>query len=221
MKAIFIVTLCFTPLLSFAQTNWYIEINSGLPINIISPLIIKQKNQPTIRLWARYYSEPYTLPVYWDIKLSRKKSSTFYELELMHHKLYLQNKTNEIQHFGISHGFNLLIFNTVKETKHFISRWGLGIVIAHPESEIRGKRFGDAVNPYDLGYYITGPVIQYAISKPFIFTSRINLNTELKLLATYSYTPIAEGYAHVWYMGIHLLAGLQGLIYQSSSEINH
>ncbi|MGC8803817.1 MAG: hypothetical protein ACP5PS_08640, partial [Bacteroidales bacterium] len=138
-----------------------------------------------------------------------------HELELMHHKLYLRNKPVDVQHFGISHGFNILFFNRSTEKGQFTHRFGGGIIIAHPESEIRGKQFGNAVDPYDMGYYITGPAVQYSLNKLFPSNSIIQINTEIKLLAAYSYTPIAEGHAHVFYLGLHLIAGLQGRIYQT------
>lgn len=212
MKFLFIIVGCI-PTLVFAQKTWQLEINGGLPYNIPMPLIIKQSGHPTITTWARYYSEPLRLPVYWDIKLLKQKESVVYELELMHHKLYLQNNPPDVQHFGISHGFNLLFFNRSDIKKQYTFRYGGGVIIAHPESEIRGKKFGDAVDPYDLGYYITGPVVQVAISKYFLSAQRIRINTELKLLAAYSHTPIAEGIAHTFYMGVHLVAGIQGVLF--------
>jgi len=209
MKTVMLITLLVVPLISIAQTIWRIELNGGLPYNIPMPLIIKQHGQPAINIWARYYSEPFTLPVYWDIKISRQKGTVAYELELMHHKLYLQNKPDGVRHFGISHGFNLLFLNQSQEREHFTLRYGGGIIIAHPESEIRGKKFGDAVDPYDLGYYLTGPVAQLAIGKSFRAIQRIRLHSEVKLLAAYSHTPIAEGKAYTWYAGFHLLFGIQ------------
>lgn len=209
MKVTLFLFISVLPLLSVAQSTWRIELNGGLPYNFPTPLIIKQDGYTVIRTWARYYSEPFTLPVYWDIKLSRQKGSIAHELELMHHKLHLQNKPDEVQHFGISHGFNLLFFNQCMERKHFALRYGGGIIIAHPESEIRRKKFGDAVDPYDLGYYLTGPIVQLAIGKSLFGKQRFRLHSEAKLLAAYSHTPIAEGKAHVWYAGLHLLFGIQ------------
>lgn len=215
MRTQLALILAVLPLLTFAQSEWKFGLNGGIPYNFPMPLLIKQEGYATIHTWARYFSEPFTLPVYWTIKLLRQSGSTNHELELMHHKLYLRNKPDDVQHFGISHGFNLLFFNRGSEKRQFTHRFGGGIIIAHPESEIREKIFGDAADPYDMGYYITGPAVQYSINKLFPSNSKIQINTELKLLAAYSYTPIADGKAHVIYLGLHLIAGLQGRIYQT------
>ncbi|MCX7986461.1 MAG: hypothetical protein N2662_05940 [Bacteroidales bacterium] len=215
MKKLFVCYFILQHAILYAQVSWKIEINGGLPINFPSPLIIKQSGYPVISTWAKYYSEPFKLPVYWDIKLNRLENKVGYEIELMHHKLYLKNKPNDVQHFGISHGFNLLFVNRIIECSFYTLRLGAGAIIAHPESEIRGQTFGDAVDPYDMGYFITGPTVQIAFSKYFGVLQRLRLNTEAKLLVAYSHTPIARGKAHVWYAGVHLLAGIQGLIFDN------
>ena len=64
-------------------------------------------------------------------------------------------------------------------------RGGVGIVLAHPESKIRGKEFGDTVNDFDLGYFISGPVLNAAISKPIYLSSRFYINAEAKTTFAY------------------------------------
>ena len=51
---------------------------------------------------------------------------------------------------------------------YFISsRVGAGIVLTHPESQIRDYEFGSSDDDFDLGYSVSGPVITIAIGKSY------------------------------------------------------
>jgi len=94
------------------------------------------------------------------------------------------------------------------DTKTFRYRAGAGIVLAHPESDIRGKEFGDTGNDWDLGYYLSGPVLNVAISKPIRLSGRFYINAEAKTTLAYSHIKIAEGDADVYNLAFHLILGL-------------
>jgi hypothetical protein len=209
-KSVFIV-LIFTTLFlaSNAQSYWSFEINSGMVYNVPMPLTISQEGYPDIKLTARYYTEPLTLPIYYDLRLGRWKNSKLWEFELIHHKLYLENTTPEVTKFNISHGFNMLMVNHGIDKKSVRYRAGAGIVIAHPESNIRGKEFEDSGSDSNWGYYLSGPVINLAISKPIRLGSRLSINAEAKTTLAYSYIKVAEGYADVYNIAFHLILGIE------------
>jgi len=207
-KSIFIL-FCFinSIITSQAQSRWSLEAHGGQAFNIPMPLQISQKNYPDIKLTARYRAESFTLPVYWDLRLSRWKNEKSWELELIHHKLYLDNATPEVPKFNISHGFNMLMVNRGFDKQKFRYRGGVGIVIAHPESNIRGKTFGDSADDFDMGYFISGPLLNLAINKPIRLSDKFYLNTEAKTTFAYSYTKIADGHAHVYNLALHIVVG--------------
>lgn len=208
-KAIFIVPfLVFSLTESFSQSGWSFELHGGEVYNVPMPLTIGQEGYPGLKLTARYTTEPFTLPVYWDMRLGRWQNSKCWEFEVIHHKLYLENTTAEIQKFNISHGFNMLFLNRGFDCKTFRYRTGIGVVMAHPESNIRGKEFGSSVDNYDWGYYLSGPVLNLAIGKPFRINDRFYLDLEAKTTLAYAHVKIADGHANVYNLALHLILGI-------------
>jgi hypothetical protein len=205
----FIVSFLFvatTP--AESQSLWSFECHGGEGYNVPMPLTISQQGYPGIKLTAHYYTEPFTPPFYMDLRLSCWQNNRSWEIEFIHHKLYLDNTTSEVQKFNISHGFNMLFLNRGFDQKTFRYRAGLGIVITHPESNIRGKEFGDSENTWDLGYYLSGPVINLAIGKPIRLGERIYINAEAKTTFAYTFVQVADGHADVYSLAFHLVLGI-------------
>lgn len=157
---------------------------------------------------ARFRTEAFTPPVYWDCRVARWKDLKSWEFEVIHQKLYLKNTTAEVQKFNISHGFNLLMINRGFDNGKFRLRTGAGIVLAHPESKIRGMEFGDSTDDFDTGYFISGPVANFALSKPVRISNRFFINAEAKTTLAYSHIKIAKGYSQVFNLACHLIFGL-------------
>ena len=205
----FIVSFLFVSITATqAQSLWTFEFQSGGAYNVPMPLTIKQQGYPDIKLTAHYDTEALTLPVYMDLRLSRWLNDRSWEIEFIHHKLYLENTTSEVQKFNISHGFNMIFLNRGFNQKTFRYHAGAGIVITHPESNIRGKEFGDSVNTWDLGYYLSGPVINLAIGKPIRLGNRFFINAEAKTTFAYAFINVAEGHADVFNLAFHLILGV-------------
>jgi hypothetical protein len=191
-----------------AQSRWSFEMHGGEVYNFPLPLIISQQGYPDIKLQARYSTEALTLPLYWDIRLGRWDKTKLWEFEVIHHKLYLNNISSEVQKFNISHGFNMLQVNRGFSKKSFRYRAGAGIVLAHPESNIRGKEFGDSTDDFDLAYYISGPAVNLAVSRPFYLGNRFYINTEAKTTLAYSYIKVVQGHADVYSIAFHIILGI-------------
>ena len=204
--AILLLILFISPITN-AQSRWSFELHGGQVFNVPMPLTIRQEGFQDIKLWARFDAEPFVLPVYWDWRFSRWEAGKAWEFEVIHHKLYLSNTTPEIQKYNISHGFNMLMFNRVFQKKFVRVRVGAGVILAHPESKIRGKEFGDTGNDMDMGYFISGPVVTFAVSKPFYLGSRFYINAEVKTTFAYSSIKIANGNSDVYNLAFHLNLG--------------
>lgn len=208
-KIIFIISFIVISLTNlYAQSRWSFEMQGGQVYNTRVPLTIKQQGYPDINMQAHYFTDAFVLPIYWDLRLARWENGKAWELETIHHKLYLENTSPEVQKFNISHGFNMVFVNRGFERKLFRYRAGAGIVLAHPESTIRGKEFGSTGNDFDLGYSISGPALNLAISKPFRLNNRFFINTEAKATMAYSYIKVAQGHADVYSIAFHLILGL-------------
>lgn len=191
-----------------AQSHWDFNLNFGTVYNVPMPLTVSQNGNPDIKLTARYETEPFTLPVYWDMRFAHWQKDVAWEFEVIHHKLYLENTTEEIQHFGISHGFNMLIINRVKSLKWFNYRIGGGFVLAHPENTVRGKTFGDSGDDLDLGYVISGPVLNLSLGKPVYVSKSVFLNFEVKSTFAWSRVKVADGHARLYNWALHAVCGI-------------
>jgi len=206
-------TFTFTNDIIAQSANWSFELHGGVPYNIPAPLIIKQNNEETLRFNARFRSEPLISPYYWVLRISRFKNNKSWELEAIHHKLFLDNKPPEIQDFTISHGYNILTinrsFNKLAFKKHaYILRLGAGLVLAHPENTIRNQELNQQKGIFGWGYYIGGAVFNIAVAKRFYFTDRLFVNSEFKFNPSVSKVPIVNGHAIVWNFPVAFALGL-------------
>lgn len=188
------------------QAQWTLEAFLGSALSMPTPLSIHQYGEERIYLVARYDTKPLKESPYYAWRIARWKRNRAWEFELVHHKLYLRNPPSEVQHFEISHGYNLITINRAWVHRGFIWRVGAGIVAVHPETTIRGKGlpWGKGLN----GFYISGPTLQTAIGKKFSIWGRLLLVVEGKLTVSYAVTPIKDGNAYVPNVAVHGLFGL-------------
>ncbi len=187
------------------------EFHLGYADNIPSNLVIKQKGFPDTIFTAHYYSEPFVSPYYWLWRISYKRNEKCkFEFEAVHHKIYLKNTNNVVEAFGISHGLNLLMFNYVKILTHnFHLNYGIGGVLSHPESTIRGQSLPEKKRGiFGMGYYLSGIVMNFSAGKYFILSDRFYINTEIRFNPSYSVVPIVNGKAYVWNYSYQLIGGI-------------
>ena len=206
---VFIFSISFLPDKLLSQTRWSFEFSGGAPVNIPFPVHIYQQGEPDIRIAsAGFYSEPFPLPPYWDWRFSRSGQNGLWELEAIHHKLYLSNKPAEVQRFSISHGFNIFTVNRGWRIGAYIFRTGLGCVFSHPESEIRNKKFEDQGNFLNTIYYISGPVLNVGINRRWYIIDRFFVQSELKNTFSYARVPVADGHAEFFTSSFYITAGI-------------
>ena len=192
---------------------WSFEIHGGIPYNIPSSLVIKQDNEPDIRLSARYRSEPFVSPGYYLLRAGRWKEGSAWEVEFVHHKLFLDNMPAEVQEFSISHGYNILTFNrafdkVLFQNFNYVLRLGAGMVISHPETTVRDLSFDQDGGLFGAGYYITGPVLNITMAKRFYLVGGLFINAEAKFNPSVSWVPIENGQAIVWNMPLTFAFGM-------------
>ena len=173
------------------------------------PLTIRQSGQEDIRLRARYSTRPLEGAPYYAYRFGRWADGGAWEAELVHHKLYLENPPPEVQHFETSHGYNLATVNHATHSGGLIIRFGLGLVIAHPEGRVRGRSIGTVRSVLGGGYHIAGITAQLTAGRRFGLAGDIFAAPEAKLTASWAQVPLAGGgYALVPNAALHALAGL-------------
>ena len=191
-----------------AQRQWKLEILPGISYVPPMPLQIRQEGHPAIKITARYRTEPLVLPVYYTIRLSTRKNDRGWSLELNHLKLYLDNKTREIERFSVTHGYNHIFMNRHWFGKNYTWIVGGGIVLGHPESTIRNLEWHEKGGFLNTGYYVSGFSAQGAVQFPLIETDHISVPLEAKITLGYGHVPIAKGHARVPIVSFNLLSGI-------------
>lgn len=184
-----------------AEFQPYVSVGTGLQYNVPLPLVIRQSGHPDLRLTARFDTRPFVEVPYYDVKVGVAREPWAFELELIHHKLYLANRPAEVDTFEITHGYNPILLNVVREKWGAAFRAGAGILLAHPQSTIRGLRFPETGGI--LGWYVSGPAAQVGVSKQWDFARHFFAGIEGKLVGAWARVPIVDGTADVPNLSLH------------------
>lgn len=191
-----------------AQKLLTVEFYSGIPVNVPLPLRISQAGENDIDITAHYNTEAFKAPIYWNWRISFWNDDHAYEIEGTHHKIFLDNKPPEVQEFSISHGFNTITFNYAWKDFGFIFRAGAGVVLAHPESTVRGKKLEESDGILGSGYKLTGPTLNFAVGKRFNLTQKLFFQLDTKINFSRAIVPVSDGEAKLHTIGIQFNFGL-------------
>ncbi|GGK72762.1 hypothetical protein GCM10011405_21250 [Rufibacter glacialis] len=183
------------------------EVFAGTSWSLPTRLKIEQPGQPPIQIRARYKTRPWTGSPYYAYRLGYRQWSA----ELVHHKLYLENPTPNLEHFEVSHGYNLAMVSRALPGPMSKSwfRLGLGLVIGHPEGRLRGKSINPVKSLLGGGYHISGLCLQAAVGPKVGFADHWFFRPEAKLTAAWARMPLAGGgSATVPNIAFHTLFGI-------------
>ena len=192
---------------SSAQKKLNIELFTGLPYNLSLPLKISQAGEPDLYLTAKFNSQPFNIPIFWVWRISYWNDNSAWELEAVHHKLFLANKPAEVHEFSISHGLNLITVNRGWNLSSFILRIGAGIALAHPETTIRNQTLTEDGGIFHWGYYLSGPAFLFSAGKEFYITGNLYVTCEARINSSYAYIPIKNGNAGLYNISVQFIFG--------------
>jgi hypothetical protein len=203
----FILLFTFFSFITKAQSNWFVNFTPGFSDTPPIPLTVKQDGYPKLSFLANYKSLPLKKPPYYSIRIGFKSNSHGWEAELNHLKIYLKNKPEEIERFAVSHGYNQIFINKIKEGKRFGTKTGFGCVVAHPENTIRNLTLNQNGGIFHSGYYLSGLAFQYCFFKEFEIGKRFCLLAESSATIAFAIVPINNGVANTPVFGLHLKVG--------------
>jgi hypothetical protein len=193
----------------FGESKWTAEFQGGIVYSVPLPLTIYQSGYSEIRIdKARYQTKPLELPIYWALRIGRWWDNKSVEFEFIHQKFYLINKPAEVQHFEMTHGYNMFMFNHARDLEIIIVRAGLGSVLLHTESTIREMEYPSGKGIDLKGYKLRGIVFHLAIARRLNINERLFINTEFKVNASFANAPIVNGYAKTNILVFQLTVGL-------------
>lgn len=191
------------------EPRWRLEGALGAARSFSSDLRIEQAGLPVLDLAAEWESRSLESPLYYGLRLALTDGRGAWALRFVHLKAYLANPTAEVERFSVSHGYNLLTLERAFRARDFDLWAGLGIVIAHPESTVRGQtRPENEGGPFGGGYFLTGPTGAVAASRRVALGRRFGLVPEVRLTLSRALVPVSGGEASVPNAAVHLLVGL-------------
>jgi hypothetical protein len=190
-----------------ARPIWMFELAGGDAYCFRTPLTIIQSGYKDIKFFAKYATHSFKLPVYYAFRFAMWNSDRAWEAEFVHLKMEVTNPPHDVQHFEISHGYNLLILNRAWKRRGLILRVGGGIVISHPENTVRGKPLVLNNGMFNTGYHLSGPTAQIELGRRWYFRERFFITIDGKLTAACARIPVADGHANVPNVAIHGLVG--------------
>lgn len=204
-----ILLLLGVPAAARAQPETYgVELFSGAPLHLNAPLEIRQEAELDLDFTGVYRTEPFTPPIYWALRVSWRAGGEAWSLELMHHKVYLDDPPPEVQSFGVSHGFNFITVQRAWPHRLAELRAGAGIVLGHPESTVRGRRYDESQGLFSAGYHVAGPAALVAAGRRWSPRPWLTLALEARLSVAPARVPIAGGDARFTNVALHVMGGV-------------
>lgn len=202
-----VITFAQCPALH-AEPRWQLEARVGSAWNAPLPIVLRQEGHEDLRLTARWKTEALELPLYYGWRIARWRENFGWAVDLTHHKLYLQNPPPEVRNFAISHGYNLVTLQRLAERGEWLYGGGVGAVVSHPESEVRGRRFEERGGLFPGGYYVSGPTASALFGHSRTVRGRLHAAAEVRITLSNASVPIAGGTARVPNLAVHGTVGL-------------
>lgn len=179
-----------------------LQVLGGAPINFPTTLTITQQDEPDINHHASWETRPWEQPLYWALRLRWQRERDGFEIQFLHHKMYLQDPPSTIQHFEVTHGFNVLTANYLRRSRPFHWRVGAGVTMPNTFATVRGE-ISD-VHDYSIG----GPAFLAGGGSELALTRRLFLSAEAQFIAGWGTDDVSRGEAKVVSLAIHILVGL-------------
>lgn len=179
-----------------------LQVFGGTSINFPTTLNISQQGEPEISHRASWETRPWDQPLYWALRLRWQREKDGFEVQLLHHKMYLQDPPPTIQHFEITHGFNILTANYLRRSRPVHWRVGAGVTLPNTFATVRGE-ISD-IHDYSVG----GPALLAGAGTELALTRRLFLAAEAQFIAGWATVDIARGEAKVTSLALHVLVGL-------------
>lgn len=205
-----VLALAAVPSIAPAQApiRWRVEGFGGSALSLPSRLTVRQAGEETVRMRARWETRPLADAPYYACRVERWEGDAGWSVELLHHKVYLRNETDVVQHFEVSHGYNQLTLSRAWGAGRAVSRIGAGVVIAHPENTVRGRPLDEERGLLTEGYHLSGVAAQAARGVRLRLAGRLALVAEAKVTAAWARVPVEDGSADVPNVAAHGLVGI-------------
>lgn len=184
-----------------------IEARLGGAWNAPLPMRVEQRGESDLKFTARWSTRALEFPLYYGVRIGLG-ARDHWALDLTHHKIHLRNPPPEIESFSISHGYNLLVVQRRFEEGARHLGLGAGVVVAHPESRVRGRRGDESGGWFRSGYHLSGPCLDLFGGTALPTRGHWFASAELRLTVSTIRVPVADGDARLHNVAVHGTLGL-------------
>ncbi len=196
-----LIFLALSPSLAQAG-DWEFSFGLGGSLNSDQSIKLDMDQGQDIDLGnVELQSKPFQSPFYYTLRSGYWVDNRAWEVELIHQKLYAKSSDlpERVDHFEISDGYNLLYVNYAKAmAPNWITRFGVGAVIPHPDITIDGKRSHG-------GYQLGGITGQLGLEREFPVNDWLKFSLEGKVTYSYAKIEFSQGEAYVPNTALHLI----------------
>lgn len=219
-KHLFLLFVCFVSWVCEARAwNHAIDIQTGNAYNFPVPLRFQQGSYNE-SLTANYSTRPFGpgAAPYYNIRYRNSMESNFlglsaswWSFELLHHKLWLDNRPPEVDEFRMPFGFNLIPVSFGGALYEWLNVFvGTGPIVVHPVNTVNGLTLPNEPKLWPTGerYTLVGWGVQVGAEAFYDLYESIFLNAETRLTYSYSSVPIVNGSAKVHQASWHFHGGI-------------
>jgi len=178
-----------------AEKKFSFELGTGGAYNFDTNLVIDPDGEKREDFTAKYANKPFEDAPYYMVRAGMwGDDGNAWEVELIHHKLYLDNPPESIKNMEMTHGYNLLTINRAWKMKNdYTFRLGAGVVMPHLEGTTKSGK--DLMGEHFLGagFSFGGPTVQVTMAKRFYVTKTVFASLEGKFTTSYAKIELEEG----------------------------
>jgi hypothetical protein len=154
------------------EARWAFEALVGDAYNFNSRTRLRHEATGRISVDGEYETHGLEGPFHYAWRIARWEDERAWELQLLHHKLYLQDPPSPIEALSVSHGFNIITVNRAFALGAWRARVGVGPVVTHAEARIGGTS-------YDGPYELAGAAALVGAGRTLALTSHLYLLGEI------------------------------------------
>lgn len=181
----------------------------GVAWSAPTPVEIRQRGEPALAFTGRWDTRALRAPPYYVLGVGWRGEQVELTLELVHHKLHLRDPPPEVGRLWISHGYNLVVAGYGRAlARRLWLRGGGGVVIAHPESQVRGRELDEGQGPFGLGYHLSGVAAHLGLEWRAGVAGPLFAAVGARVTGAWAVVPVAGGTADVPNLAAHATAGL-------------
>ena len=188
-----------------AAQTFQLDLMGGTAYNVPTPLTIRQTGFADIHFTAHYDTKPLGpyAPYYsWRLSVWNRRHTSGWELQQVHHRIFLSNTNADVQFFAIHFGYNYILAGHAWAWRGFEVHADGGVIVPSPQNTVRNLTLPPTP------YRVSGVGAALAVGHHLVLTPHLYLLAEGALLAGHTTVPVVAGSASVPNVGLHVHLGV-------------